>query len=179
MALSEARADIESAAIPGIARSRWCEAADLRAKTIAGAASATGLYLRAMRSDPLSAEIVNRAGPGSLRVRARSSRSCGGIWPSDRGLTLPAKRCARRSVTFAAFTRAPSDTPTVRAPSPMRATRSPRGRLAGRLAAGNRSNLLRRGASGREAALHGGQNTWGSPCLCQSASQSMSAATVM
>jgi hypothetical protein len=97
MALSEARARIESARDPRDRALALCEAADLRAKTIAGAASATGLYLRAMRSDPLSAEIVNRAAAG-LASRPRTLESllwrhlAIGPWPH------PAREAVRASL---------------------------------------------------------------------------------
>jgi hypothetical protein len=41
-----------------------CDAADILAKTIAGTENATTLYLRAIRTDPDSAEIVKRAAAG-------------------------------------------------------------------------------------------------------------------
>jgi hypothetical protein len=73
-ALSEAKARI-MAAPDGEARARaLCDAADLVVKQVSGKASATGLYLRALRSDPTSADVVRRAALGlSRRPRALES----------------------------------------------------------------------------------------------------------
>jgi hypothetical protein len=51
-----------------------CDAADIMAKTIGGAPSARGLYLRALRSDPGSAAIVQRTAAG-LASRPRQLES--------------------------------------------------------------------------------------------------------
>jgi hypothetical protein len=73
-ALREAQGRIESATDP-IARARaLCDAADVMARGVGGASSATGLYLRALRTDPRSAEIVNRAVTG-LTARPRALES--------------------------------------------------------------------------------------------------------
>jgi hypothetical protein len=51
-----------------------CDAADIMAKTIGGAPSARGLYLRAIRTDPGSIEIVRRTATG-LASRPRQLES--------------------------------------------------------------------------------------------------------
>jgi hypothetical protein len=66
-ALREARARIESAP-DDVARARAiCDAADLVAKRIGGGVSAKGLYLRALRSDGTSVDLVLRAVTGLAR----------------------------------------------------------------------------------------------------------------
>jgi hypothetical protein len=66
-ALHEAQARIESAQ-DGSERARaLCDAADLLATQVRGRGSATGLYLRAMRSDPKSVDVVERAVAGLAR----------------------------------------------------------------------------------------------------------------
>jgi hypothetical protein len=70
-ALKEVRARIQAATDPALKALALCEAADMMAKTIGGAARARGLYLRALRSDPTSPEIVQRAAAG-LASRPRS-----------------------------------------------------------------------------------------------------------
>lgn len=73
-ALRDARARIEAATDgPGRAIA-LCDAADLMAKSIAGISSASGLYLRAMRSDPCSADVIERAAAG-LATRPRTLES--------------------------------------------------------------------------------------------------------
>ncbi len=44
-----------------------CDAADLLARQVGGPGSAKGLYLRAMRSDPTSVEVIQRAVTGLSR----------------------------------------------------------------------------------------------------------------
>jgi hypothetical protein len=66
-ALREIQARIAAAA-DGRARAiALCDAADIVAKRAAGKASAEGLYLRATRSDPTSADVVARAVSGLAR----------------------------------------------------------------------------------------------------------------
>jgi hypothetical protein len=66
-ALRDARARIESS-VDEQARARaLCDAADVLAKGLRGAANATGLYMRAIRSDPRSVEVVHRAVVGLAR----------------------------------------------------------------------------------------------------------------
>lgn len=73
-ALKEARARIEAAADAQARALALCDAADLKALSIGGAASARGLYLRAIRSDPGSLEVIRRAAAGlSTRPRALES----------------------------------------------------------------------------------------------------------
>jgi hypothetical protein len=66
-ALREAWARIEAApGEPERARA-LCDAADLLARQVRGRGSATGFYLRAMRSDPKSVEVIERAVAGLAR----------------------------------------------------------------------------------------------------------------
>lgn len=66
-ALREARARIQ-AAPEGPERARaLCDAADLVARQVRGRGSAPGLYLRAMRSDPKSVDVLHRAVAGLVR----------------------------------------------------------------------------------------------------------------
>lgn len=75
-----------------------CDAADLLARQVGGPGSAKGLYLRAMRSDPTSVEVVRRAAAGlSRRPRALESllwrRLASGPWneaPAATGAVLEA-----------------------------------------------------------------------------------------
>jgi hypothetical protein len=64
-----------AAAPQGPARAQaLCDAADLLAKQVRGPGSAKALYLRAMRSDPKSADVIRRAVTGlSRRPRALES----------------------------------------------------------------------------------------------------------
>jgi hypothetical protein len=73
-ALREAQGRI-LAASDGPSRARaLCDAADLMARRVRGRASAVGLYLRAFRADPTSADVVRRAVAGlSRRPRALES----------------------------------------------------------------------------------------------------------
>jgi hypothetical protein len=66
-ALREARARIESAGDEAARARALCDAADILAKKVGRGASAAGLYMRAMRADPRSAEIVARAASGLAR----------------------------------------------------------------------------------------------------------------
>jgi hypothetical protein len=72
--LSQARARIEAAADEHARALALCDAADIVAKTVAGAASARGYYQRALRSDPQSVEVVRRAAAG-LAARPRALES--------------------------------------------------------------------------------------------------------
>jgi hypothetical protein len=65
---------IESTADPPARARALCDAADVMARGVGGASSATGLYLRALRTDPKSAEIVGRATLG-LAARPRALES--------------------------------------------------------------------------------------------------------
>jgi hypothetical protein len=66
-ALREIQARIAAAADGRARAMALCDAADIVAKRAAGKASATGLYLRAMRADPTSADVVARAVSGLAR----------------------------------------------------------------------------------------------------------------
>lgn len=97
-ALFEARARIE-AAPDGQARAlALCDAADLMAKSIAGMSSASGLYLRAIRTDPRSIAVIERAAV-TLAMRPRTLESL--LW---RHLAVagpwsgPAREAARASI---------------------------------------------------------------------------------
>jgi hypothetical protein len=70
-ALREARARIELAPDDKARALALCDAADLVARRIGGGVSAKGLYLRALRSDEHSAEVVARAVSG-LSKRPRT-----------------------------------------------------------------------------------------------------------
>jgi hypothetical protein len=72
--LKDARARIQSATDPAAKALALCDAADLMAKRIGGAAGARGLYLRALRADPTATEVVKRAAVG-LASRPRSLES--------------------------------------------------------------------------------------------------------
>jgi hypothetical protein len=69
-----ARARIEAAKSEQERAIALCDAADIVTQSVAGRASATGLYLRALRSDPLSVEVVTRARNG-LASRPRALES--------------------------------------------------------------------------------------------------------
>ncbi len=73
-ALREAQARIESTTDPPARALALCDAADVMARGVGGASSATGLYLRALRTDPKSAEVVRRA-VGGLAARPRALES--------------------------------------------------------------------------------------------------------
>jgi hypothetical protein len=72
--MREARSRIAGAPDPSARAFALCDAADIMAKSIGGAPSARGLYLRAIRSDPRSSEIVRRAAAG-LSSRPRTLES--------------------------------------------------------------------------------------------------------
>ncbi|MDP9000462.1 MAG: hypothetical protein M3O46_10170 [Myxococcota bacterium] len=66
-AVRDARARIE-AAPEGVERARaLCDAADLVTRHVGGRGSAAGLYLRAMRADPTSVDVLRRAVAGLAR----------------------------------------------------------------------------------------------------------------
>jgi hypothetical protein len=73
-ALREARGRIEASLTPQARALALCDAADLMGRGVGGASSATGLYLRAMRTDPQSAAVVSRAVTG-LAARPRALES--------------------------------------------------------------------------------------------------------
>lgn len=74
VALREAKSRVESAKEPKARALALCDAADIMAGSVGGATSASGLYLRAMRTDPQSSEVVSRAVAGlSNRPRALES----------------------------------------------------------------------------------------------------------
>jgi hypothetical protein len=73
-ALREARGRIEASPTPQARALALCDAADLMSRGVGGASSATGLYLRAMRTDPQSAAVVGRAVTG-LAARPRALES--------------------------------------------------------------------------------------------------------
>jgi hypothetical protein len=66
-ALKEAQARIEAAADEPSRALALCDAADLVAARMAGSGSAKGLYMRAMRADPSSVDVVSRAVAGLAR----------------------------------------------------------------------------------------------------------------
>jgi hypothetical protein len=73
-ALREAKQRIEDSVTQEARAQALCDAADIMVHTVGGASSATGLYLRAMRTDPQSAAVVGRAVAGlSRRPRALES----------------------------------------------------------------------------------------------------------
>jgi hypothetical protein len=66
-ALLAARTEIDSA-IDDRARARaLCDAADVVGTRVAGVANASGLYLRAIRTDPASVEVIQRTVAGLAR----------------------------------------------------------------------------------------------------------------
>jgi hypothetical protein len=70
-ALRDAKARIEQAPTPQARALALCDAADIMAHSVAGTSNASGLYMRAMRTDPASTEVVSRAVAGlSSRPRA-------------------------------------------------------------------------------------------------------------
>jgi hypothetical protein len=73
-ALREAQSRIEASATPAARALALCDAADLLTRGVGGASSATGFYLRAMRTDPQSAAVVGRAVAG-LAARPRALES--------------------------------------------------------------------------------------------------------
>ena len=73
-ALRGARARIEASASPQARALALCDAADIMVHGVGGASNATGLYLRAMRTDPRSAIVVGRAVAG-LAARPRALES--------------------------------------------------------------------------------------------------------
>lgn len=72
--LREVRARIESAKDPVARAQALCDAADITARGGGGYGSAAGLYQRALRADPKSADIVRRAVAG-LAKRPRALES--------------------------------------------------------------------------------------------------------
>jgi hypothetical protein len=73
-AMKEAQARIEAAADDPSRATALCDAADLVAARVAWSASAQALYMRAMRADPSSVDIVARAVAG-LAHRPRALES--------------------------------------------------------------------------------------------------------
>jgi hypothetical protein len=67
LALAEARTRVESAATPADRARALCDAGDASGQTLGSPTSALGYYLRAMRTDPNSAEPVLRAARGLVR----------------------------------------------------------------------------------------------------------------
>jgi hypothetical protein len=102
-ALKEVRARIQAATDPAVKALALCEAADMMAKSIGGAARARGLYLRALRSDPTSPEIVRRAAAG-LASRPRTLEAllwrhlASNPWVDSTGGTDHARAAARASL---------------------------------------------------------------------------------
>jgi hypothetical protein len=86
--LREARARIEAAKDPVARAQALCDAADITARGGGRYGSAAGLYQRALRTDPKSAEIVSRAVAG-LAKRPRALESllwralAAGQWTGD------------------------------------------------------------------------------------------------
>jgi len=66
-ALAAARAKIAAAKTPGERAEALCDAGDSSAFAIGSPTSAVGYYLRAMRTDPASAEPITRAARGLAR----------------------------------------------------------------------------------------------------------------
>jgi hypothetical protein len=73
-AMREARGRIEAAPTPQARALALCDAADLMTGTFRGSANASGLYLRAMRTDPRSPAIITRAVAG-LQARPHALES--------------------------------------------------------------------------------------------------------
>jgi hypothetical protein len=74
-ALREARTRIEAAPTPQARALALCDAGDISVgASVRGAANASGFYLRAMRTDPHSTEVIARAVAG-LNVRPRALES--------------------------------------------------------------------------------------------------------
>jgi hypothetical protein len=73
-ALQTARAVIESASDDQTRALALCDAADVIVKRVTGSANATGLFLRALRADPKSVEVVRRTVAG-LAKRPRALES--------------------------------------------------------------------------------------------------------
>jgi hypothetical protein len=73
-ALKEAQAHIEAAGDDPARALALCDAADLMAARLAGSGSAQALYMRAMRADPSSVEVVSRTVAG-LERRPRTLES--------------------------------------------------------------------------------------------------------
>jgi hypothetical protein len=73
-ALREAQARISAAADAPSRALALCDAADVKARRVVGVPSAVALYLRAMRSDPQSVEVVQRAA-AALASRPRALES--------------------------------------------------------------------------------------------------------
>src|SRR5580658_409210 len=69
-ALREARARIEAARDPAARAQALCDAADITSRGGRAFGSAAGLYQRALRTDPSSADVVTRAVAG-LATRPR------------------------------------------------------------------------------------------------------------
>jgi hypothetical protein len=74
VALDAARAAIESASDDRVRALALCDAADIVGKRVVGAANAKGYFLRAIRADPSSVEVVRRATTG-LATRPRALES--------------------------------------------------------------------------------------------------------
>ena len=66
-ALREASARIEASATPQARALALCDAADVMTHGVGGVSSAAGLYQRAMRTDPQSPAVVERAVAGLAR----------------------------------------------------------------------------------------------------------------
>jgi hypothetical protein len=84
-ALKDAQARIDGAADEPSRATALCDAADLVVARVAGSASAQALYMRAMRADPGSVDVVSRAVAGLAR-RPRALESvlwrhlAAGVW---------------------------------------------------------------------------------------------------
>ena len=95
-AIREAQARIETAPDAQARAMALCDAADVMASAVGGAANATGFYLRAMRTDPQSAVIVARAVAG-MAARPRALESL--LWRHlAQAPWTPESRDATRSV---------------------------------------------------------------------------------
>ena len=95
-AIREAQARIETAPDAQARAMALCDAADMMASAVGGAANATGFYLRAMRTDPRSAVIVARAVAG-MTARPRALESL--LWRHlAQAPWTPESRDATRSV---------------------------------------------------------------------------------
>ena len=73
--LRDARARIAAAKDPAARAKALCDAADITAQGAGSYASAAGLYQRALRTDPASAEVVRRAIAGLVDRRPRALES--------------------------------------------------------------------------------------------------------
>src|SRR5579863_4934557 len=96
-ALRDARARIDSATDEPARAVALCDAADVLAGGLGRGTNATGLYMRALRSDPRSVDVVRRAAAGLAR-RPRALESL--LWRHLAAVpwTGPSREAARTSL---------------------------------------------------------------------------------